>query len=173
MSLIIKVTLSGSGLRLENITPNAELCCSCLLNFCGYGPFLLCGWHWLKDCEMSFLRVVARIYLLWSRDRSWKVLLPSSADFVDALNPPFAESHHVIFHGRQSSVGCERLGHLQMNRLKIELWMSLIVKFTLLSFCGNPFQDVKKSVYKRRLQLLRQIWRLVEALECHTAHCKL
>ena len=41
-------------------------------------------------------------------------------------------------------------------------------EITSLSFCGNPFQDVMKTVCKRRLWLLRQTWRLGKALEFHT-----
>ena len=168
MSLIIKVTLSGSGLRLENITPNAELCCSCLLNFCGYGPFLLCGWHWLKRLwDEFFTRDGKNLLTLVSRSKLESSLAVfcwlrgcsrSSFCWIPSCDFPWSSELRWLRKTRPSANESTEIRALNVFKREI----------TSLSFCGNPFQDVMKTVCKRRLWLLRQTWRLGKALEFHT-----
>ena len=168
MSSIIKVTLSSLGLRLENIIPNPEFCCSCLLNFCGYGPFLLCGWHWLKRLWNEFFtRGGKNLLTLVSRSKLKNSLAVfcwlrgcsrSSFSWISSCDFPWPSGLRWLRKTRLSANESTEIRALKA--LKREI--------TLLSFCGNPFQDMMQTVCERRLWLLRRIWRLGKALEFHT-----
>ena len=142
MSSIIKVTLSSSGLRLENIIPNPEFCCSCLSFSVGGTDLVsrsklkssLAVFCWLRGCSRSSF--------------SWI----SSCDF------PWPSGLRWLRKTRLSANESTEIRALKV--LKREI--------TLLSFCGNPFQDMMQTVCTRRLWLLRRIWRLGKALEFHT-----